>query len=305
MRYFLLALLLFLALPAHAAPQVVVSIAPLHSLVCAVTRGISAPQLLLDQGGSPHSASLRPSQARALAEADLLVWVGPELESFLAQPIANLAKPGAELRLLALDNLQLLPQRAGGLWEGDAHELHSSGHDERHINPHLWLAPNNAARIAQAVASRLEQLDPQHAAGYRQNLARLQQRISALQARLSAKLKPLRGRPYLVFHDAYPYFERAFGLDAIGSVRISPERAPGARRLQQIQVKIARSGAVCLFSEPQFSPALARRLAAASGIRLGELDPLGSTLPRGENAWFELMENLARNLASCLAPAAP
>lgn len=301
MRLLFVLLLLLITTPCLAAPHIVVSIAPLHSLVSALTSGISEPQLLLTRGGSPHSASLRPSQARALSEADLLIWVGPELESFLSQPISRLVKPQAEMQLLALDGLELLTQRQGGFWEDDEEpEAARHTNNEQRINPHIWLSPDNARQISALVSARLIRIDPQNSTSYQQNLARLEQRIVALQTDLTQRLQPLQESPYLVFHDAYPYFEKAFSLNAIGSIRISAERPPGARRLQQIRSKISETAALCLFSEPQFSPALAQRLADDTGLKLGVLDPLGSAADIGEDAWFILMEKLAKNLEDCL-----
>ncbi len=305
MRISLTLLLLLLATPCLAAPQVLVSIAPLHSLVSSLTRGVSEPELLMSQSASPHSASLRPSQARALAAADLMIWVGPALESFLARPVARLVKPQAEMQLLKLENLKLLPQRKGGVWEEDQHgeTEHGEQAQQRHqnINPHFWLSPENARQTARSVCKRLIQIDPLRQTIYQQNLSDLLRRIDDLEQSLEERLAPLKNRPYLVFHDAYPYFEEAFSLNAIGSIRISAERAPGARRLQQIRTKITESAAVCLFSEPQFSPALAERLAAGQDLALGTLDPLGSLSIKGEDAWFSMMNQLADNLIDCLA----
>ncbi len=304
MRFFLTLLLLLLAAPVClATPEVVVSIAPVHSLVSALTRGLYEPQLLLTQGNSPHSTSLRPSQARALADADLLIWIGPQLESSLARSIARLTRPEADMRLLPLEGLKLLAQRQGGFWEqGADHKQERHDHSDQGVNPHIWLSPFNAKLIAQAVTRRLAQIDPQNQAVYEANLAALCQRIDLLQRELSEQLKSVQKRPYLVFHDAYPYFEQAFSLNAVGSIRISAERAPSARRLQQIQSRLIKSNVLCLFSEPQFSAALAQRITSTSGLKSGILDPLGKTSEPGEDAWFILMENLAQNLLSCLGP---
>ncbi len=299
MRISLTLFLFLFASPCFAAPKIVVSIAPIHSLVSLLTKGVSEPKLLLRQGGSPHSSSLRPSQARALAEADLLIWVGPELESFLTVPVGRLVLPKAEMQLLKLKGLKLLPQRHGGFWEEDQHADESS-HDQQSINPHIWLSPDNARHIVSSIGQRLIQIDQKNAAAYIQNEEDLLRRVDLLEQSLSDLLTPIQTRPYLVFHDAYPYFEDAFSLNAVGSVRISAERAPGARRLQQIKTRVSESSAVCLFSEPQFSPALAASLAKDSGLKLGELDPLGSTIDQGEDSWFILMERLAENLNNCL-----
>jgi zinc transport system substrate-binding protein len=294
-----LLLLLLFATPSLAAPKIVVSIAPIHSLVSLLAKGISQPQLLLPPGGSPHSASLRPSQARAMAEADLMIWIGPELESFLRVPVSRLIRPAAVMQLLELEELKRIPQRHGGLWE-DEHAEEAS-HDHQGTNPHIWLSPENARQIVDSIGKRLIRIDPQNSAAYQRNLEELQRRIEQLRQELSAQLAPIRQRPYLVFHDAYPYFENSFSLNAIGSIRISAERAPGARRLQQIRNKISKSAAVCLFTEPQFSPTLAESLAKGSNLKLGELDPLGTVTATGDDGWFQLMRALADNLSECLA----
>lgn len=305
MRLCLLIFLLFFSSPCLAAPKVVVSIAPIHSLVSALTSGITEPVLLLPQGGSPHSASLRPSQARALASADLLIWIGPELESFLQVPIERLVDKQAVMRLLALKQLDLLPQRQGGFWETDDHDHDHAGEEDHSPNPHIWLSPQTAQQISAAISARLMTLDPQNRAVYQKNLAQLTLRIQQLEEELNLRLQAVRQRPYLVFHDAYPYFEKTFALNAVGSIRVSADRAPGARRLQQIRDKISDSSAICLFSEPQFSPALARQLAAGSELKLGELDPLGSQAVTGEDGWFILLNELTNNLLNCLTEKTP
>ncbi len=299
MCLFLTLIVLLITSPCLAAPHIVVSISPLHSLVSSLTKGVIEPQLLLPPGGSPHNASLRPSQAQALSEADLLIWIGPELESFLAQPIARLVAQPAEMQLLKLNTLKLLTQRHGGFWEEDQHEGKIKS-EHQSVNPHIWLSPENAKQMVRSICGRLIQIDPKNGAIYQQNLAVLLQRIGRLKQSLSERLAPIQHRPYLVFHDAYPYLEDAFGLNAIGSIRISAERAPGARRLQQIQTKISESAASCLFTEPQFSPAVAQILTTGSELNLGVLDPLGSGLDIGEDLWFNLMNNLADNLVDCL-----
>ncbi|MCF6178078.1 MAG: zinc ABC transporter substrate-binding protein, partial [Geopsychrobacter sp.] len=246
MRLLLFICCLLITAPAFAAPKVVVSITPIHALTRALTKGITKPHLLLPQAGSPHSGSLRPSQAKALASADLLIWVGPELESFLSQPILRLVKPQARMQLLTLKKLNLLKQRKGGFWDEDQH---GDTEETHHFNPHIWLSPQNASLISAAITERLIQLDPQNEASYKINLQNLQLKIAQFSHQLKERLKPIQKIPYPVFHDAYPYFEKAFALNALGSIRVSADRPPGAARLTRIQQKIATSQAVCLFSE--------------------------------------------------------
>lgn len=304
MRLFLLLILVLSVTPCFAAPKVVVSIAPLHSLTSALMTGVGEPQLLLRRSDSPHSASLRPSQATALTDADLMIWVGPELESFLTQPVMRLLKPRVELQLLREETLLRLPQREGGLWEEDLHEGEDE-HQHAEYNPHIWLSPENANEIARLITQRLILIDPANREAYQKNLNQLNLRIAQTRQQLSQRLLPFAGKPYLVFHDAYPYFEKAFNLNAIGSVRISAEQAPGARRVQQIREKVSRSQAVCLFSEPQFSPALAQTLATGTTLRLGVLDPLGRLTGNAEDRWFQLMEDLGEGLTRCLGGSQP
>lgn len=300
MRFVFSLLLLVIADTCLAAPHVLVTIKPLYALTQGVMAGIGTPELLLRGNATPHSYALRPSDAHHLAEADLIVWVGPELENFLLKPLRNLAKDARILTLLQQDQLLRLPQRSGGLW--------SRGHDHRHgatFNPHVWLDPLNAQKIVQLIAAELITLDPQHSAGYRVNADRLTEKLAALNKKLAADLAELQGVPYLVFHDAYPYFEKRYRLSAVGSVAISPERLPGAHRLAEIRQKIENTHAVCIFSEPQFQPQLVEALQAATGIKTGILDPLGADLPDSSSSYFQLLNNLADNLNHCLAPNSP
>jgi zinc transport system substrate-binding protein len=302
MRYVLsLILLLGAAGPLHAAaPRVVVSIVPLHSLVAGVMAGVGEPRLLIPGGQSPHHYSLRPSRARALARAQLVLWVGAELEASLARSIRKLARGARVVTLMRHGDIRLLEAREGGVWED--HQAQEAGVERHHhgLDPHLWLSPDNAGRIVRIVRDELIALDPGNADRYRDNAGALLQRIADLDRSLRERLEPLRGEPYLVFHDAYQYFERHYGLRAVGSVTVSPERPPGARRLHQLRGKIRTSGARCVFAEPQFRPGLVRTLIEGSGARGAELDPLGAGLQPGADAWFRLMEGLAGGLVACL-----
>jgi zinc transport system substrate-binding protein len=290
---------------AEAAPQVVVSIAPIHSLVSGVMAGVGKPQLLIGGGASPHAYALKPSDARALSEATLIVWVGEGLETMLERPLHSLASKARVLELSTLDGMQLLPTREGGPWEahGTAEgEAHESGHGDE-MDLHLWLAPQNARRIVEAVAAELTQLDPAHAVQYQANAEGMLRRIDALEQRLALQLAPLRERRYIVFHDAYHYFEEAFSLQPAGAIAVSPDRPPGARRISEIRQKIRDSGVGCVFSEPQFRSAIVEVVLEGSAARHGVLDPLGSALAPDEEQWFSLMQGLADNLVSCLSEA--
>lgn len=309
-------------LPGAAAaepPEVIASIKPIHSLAAAVMAGIGAPELLVQGAASPHSYAMRPSDAARLDDARVVFWIGPALETFLVKPIGSLAGDAAVLEIEEIPGLTLLPPREGGVWaphahEGEAHgeeehaeeEHEDEAHAEEHaheagtIDAHLWLDPANARTIAAAMAETLAAADPANAATYRANATALAARIDALDAELAARLAPVKERPYVVFHDAYQYFEAHYGLAAAGSITVSPDQPPGARRLSEIRATIAERGAACVFREPQIEPALIELVIEGSGARQGELDPEAAALTPGPELYFEMMRGLAGNLAGCL-----
>ena len=310
----------------HAqAPKVVVTLKPIHSLVAGVMEGVAEPELLMPGGGSPHAYALRPSQARSLAKAVLVVRVSEYLESFLNRSIENLAQ---EARILTLDKtggLTLHKGREGGIWEhhelDQRHEEHGAHGDrdkqdrEQHgtdddaddahggQDPHIWLDPENAIKLTQRISDTLSDLFPQHRAAFAANALSLRQRLEALDRELMTVIKEVRGKPYIVFHDAYRYFEEHYGLRPVGAVTISPDRLPGARRLVEIRSRIQQQRAVCVFAEPQFRPRIVSTLTEGTKARHATLDPLGAKLPPGPDLYFALMRNLAKNLKDCLAPA--
>jgi zinc transport system substrate-binding protein len=307
-------LILFIILmtaPARAAepqsPKVVVSIKPIHSLVAGVMQGVAEPQLLMKGGGSPHGYVLRPSEARSLAEADLVVWVGHELESFLEKPLSTLGRNARQLELSEELESDLLPLRGGGSWEAhdDDHgdrEPEPAAHHEEHgeQDQHLWLDPQVAKQIVTKTAAALAEIDPARRELYQKNAARLRERLDGLHAQLKAKLAPVKNVPYVVFHDGYQYFEAAYGLNAVGSVTIDPERRPGAKRIREIREKIKELHARCVFSEPQFESRLVATVIEGTGAKTGVLDPVGVELPAGAESYFQLLNALADNLVAGL-----
>ncbi len=272
----------------------VVSITPLHALAAGAMAGIGAPRLLLSGAASPHLYSLRPSELRALHDADLGFWIGPELESFLVKPLRGLPARVRVVGLLRAPEITPLPRRGAGDWS-------DLGPDEpAALDPHLWLDPRNAMRIVELMAAALSEIDPARAAAYRANRDRLLARLAALDDALERTLAPLRAVPYLVFHDAYRYFETRYGLNARGAVAADPERQPGAKRIRALRRTIAALDLRCLFVEPQFRPKLARALTEGLAVRTATLDPLGADLAPGAGAYVRLMHALAEALAACL-----
>jgi zinc transport system substrate-binding protein len=295
--------------------KVLATIAPVHSLAASVMEGVGKPELLVRAGSSEHTYSMRPSNARSLSEADVVIRVSENLETFLNKPIVTLAKKAVIVTLAEIPGLTLLPPREGGTFEAhvdehqnhaahgaerDKHEHDGDVHAEGEYDPHLWLDTANAARIADHIAAVLAQLRPDEAAAYRANAERLKERLSALDAELKDTLAGLGDARFIVFHDAYQYFEARYGTKASGSITVSPERQPGAARLQGIRAKIAGAASACVFSEPQFEPKLVSRLIEGTTARSAVLDGLGANLPEGPDQYFSMMRNLAGSLRGCL-----
>ncbi|MDV6227117.1 zinc ABC transporter substrate-binding protein ZnuA [Nitratireductor aquimarinus] len=295
--------------------QVVTSIKPVHSLVAGVMEGVGEPALILQGAGSPHTYSMRPSQARMLANADLVFWVGPGLEVFLEKPLETLAGEATQVALSDSEGLTLLEMREGGAFEahshGDDHDDHDDhgheaeedGHDHAHDHgpdAHLWLDPDNAKIMVSAIAEALSAADAENASAYAANAAALNERIAALQTGLSAELEPVKDRPFIVFHDAYQYFEKQFGLAAAGSITVSPEIIPGAQRVDEIRTKVRELDAACVFAEPQFEPRLVEVVTEGTDAKSGVLDPLGAEIEDGKDLYFELMRGMAASLKTCL-----
>jgi zinc transport system substrate-binding protein len=284
---------------AGGAPRVVVTVKPLHALVAGVMAGVGRPEVLISGGASPHTYSLRPSDARLLESAQIVFWVGESLETFMEKPLAALGSKAHAVEVMRAPGISLLPGRRGGAWEGHAAGEHGAdGHAGG--DPHLWLDPDNARAIARLAAEVLGEADPGNRGRYETNAAAMVARIGELDAGLNAQLSPVREVPFVVFHDAYQYLERRYALRTVGSITVGPERAPGARRIREIRERIRGSGARCVFSEPQFSPAILANLVEGTGARTAALDPLGADLPPGPEAWFGLMRALGASLMGCL-----
>lgn len=306
------ALLSIMAAPVAAkSPNVVVTVKPIHAIVAGVMQGVGHPALLLPDGASPHAYVMRPSDALLLKNAHLILWVGDELESFLDKPLMTLPKKAAVVELLRDPGIRTLKVRAGGIWAPDAGERsprndrRASTHDRRHheIDPHFWLDPGNARAVANRTAASLAEIDPANAARYRANASNVVDSLKRLEQDLDAALAPVRRVPYIVFHDSYQYFERRFGLNAVGSITLSPERKPGARRLSEIRRRIVGKDVHCVFAEPQFKPSLVETVVRGTTSRSGVLDPLGTAVVAAPDAYGIILRNIADALRQCLSDA--
>ncbi|MEO5370427.1 MAG: zinc ABC transporter substrate-binding protein [Magnetococcus sp. DMHC-1] len=319
-----------LAATSAADGLVVVTIKPVHSLVAGIMEGFATPTLLLNGAASPHTYTLRPSDARALEKSRLIVRVGRGLELFLERPLASLASRSRVVAMLELSDLHRLPSRQGGVWDashghvdeprdakvdhqqdnghraarsdhGHDHDPHA-GHDPATlVDPHVWLDPENGRVLVAALVHILGDVWPEQKNLFVRNGQRVQERLQALDLQLRNLLLPVRDRPFIVFHDAYHYFEARYGLAGVGTITLRPEHPPGARRIQELHQRLRHAKVVCLFSEPQFQPGMIQGLFKDFDVRLGVLDPLGSALQPGPDAYFQMLENLAADLRQCLA----
>ncbi len=289
---------------AGEAPRVAVSIKPIHALVAGVMGGVGEPALLVPGGASPHGHAMRPSEARALHGADIVFWIGHELESFLERPLAGVAETTRVVALSEIDGIEPLAFREGDVGakhEGHDHDHHV--HEDGARDMHLWLDPTNAEVMLRHIVDRLGVFDPANKAAYEANGSVIGLRLKQLDQHLRRQLAPLAARPYVVFHDAYQYLERRYGLRPLASITVHPERRPGAATVRDVRRAIREDGAVCVFTEPQFRPAVIETLVAGTGVKLGELDPMGAAVPPGPEAYFTMMRDLSRALTGCLAPA--
>ena len=302
------------------APKVAVDIAPVHSLVARVMDGVGTPDLIVQPGASPHAYSLRPSEAAALQNADLVFWIGPDLTPWLADTIETLAPDAAVTALLEADGTIELEFREGALFEAhddhdkeghddhddeghDDHADEEAGHDEHDHgahDPHAWLSPQNAMTWLNVIAGQLSAADPDNAGAYFANAATGRTEIEALIGEVKATLDPVRDRQFVVFHDAYQYFEADFDFPASGAISIGDASDPSPARIAEIQGRIAEQGIDCVLAEPQFNPGLVATVLDGTQAQTGILDPLGSDLEPGQTLYPQLIRNLSTALAGCM-----
>ena len=371
------------AISAQADINVVASIKPIHSLVAAVMEGVGEPELIIEGAGSPHTYALKPSQARDLENADVVFWLGHELEAFLEKPLEAIAGDAKSVELIDAHDLVKLEFREGGAFEKHAHDEEDGhdehGHDEhkheekahdehdhdehkheekahdehdhdehkheekahdehkhdehkheekahdehkhdehkheehahdedKHdehghgaFDAHVWLDPANAKAIVHEIEETLIEADPDNAATYEANAEALMTKLDGLITEVSEDLVPIKDQGFVVFHDAYQYFEKRFGLSAIGSVTVSPEVMPGAERISDLQTKIKELNAVCVFSEPQFESKLVTTVTEGTSAKSAVLDPLGTEIEDGPELYFTLIKNMATSFKTCLS----
>ncbi|WP_170464883.1 zinc ABC transporter substrate-binding protein [Ruegeria arenilitoris] len=347
-------------------PNVAVDIAPVHSLVARVMEGVGTPNLIVQPGASPHEYNLRPSEAAALQDANLVFWVGEDLTPWMEGAIDTLSDGATVTALLEADGTTLLDFREGALFEAhdhgyDDHDDHGhdehdedkdhdhadhedhdhgdehaegeghdhkdehghddhaegddhdhedhedhAGHDDHHghdhgeHDPHAWLSPENASAWLNVIAAQLSAADPDNAGAYFANAAAAREEMAALSAEVAATLDAVRGGNFIVFHDAYQYFENAFDFPASGAISIGDASDPSPARIAEIQGRIRDEGIKCVLSEPQFNAGLVATVMEGTEANTAVIDPLGSDLEAGAALYPQVIRNIATNLAECL-----
>ena len=330
------------AAAADGSVPVVASIKPVHSLVSAVMAGVGEPHLIMRDAGSHHSFNMRPSDAAVLQESRIIFLIDESMEAGLADAIDTLAPGARVIELSGARGLVRRPLREGGAFEpdhlhmhddheddgredddhtvghthshGDDDEEHSGedvaahgddDHDEHVKGPfdlHIWLDPENAEAMAHMIADTLSETDVANAERYEDNAHELIHRIEDLTAEIASTVAPVRGRPFIVFHDGYRYFEDRFGLTAAGSAVVSPERSPGVRRIRELRKKVNDLGVVCVIDEPQFDRRLVNTVIEGTDVRSGTVDPMGAAIEHGPELYFTLLRSMAAVFKDCLAP---
>ena len=285
---------------AQADVRVLTSIKPLQQIAAAVQEGVGSPEVLLPPGASPHHYALRPSDVRRVADVDLLYWIGPDMEGFLPRVLGNRSKPSVAVQ--GLPGLQL--RHFGEDSHSHSHDEAADEHDHDHrpgsLDAHLWLSSVNARVIAAKMAADLTAADPANAARYQANLKAFVERLDGLDQRIKARVAGIAGKPYFVFHEAFDYFESAYGLKHTGVFSVAAEVQPGAQHVAAMRKRLQEVGKTCVFSEPPLRPRLAETLVAGLPVKLAELDALGGTEAASARGYEQLLETLGNDLAGCL-----
>lgn len=284
--------------PAQAEVRVLTSIKPLQLIAAAVQDGVAVPEVLLPPGASPHNYALRPSDVRRVQSVDLLYWIGPDMEGFMPRVLKGRSLPTVAVQELAGLKLRHFAE------DNHSHAEDTDEHDHDHrpgsLDAHLWLSPVNARVIAARMAADLSTADPANAPRYQSNLKAFDERLDALDTRLKARLASVSGKPYFVFHEAYDYFEDAYGLKHTGVFSVASEVQPGAQHVAAMRARLQEIGKTCVFSEPPLRPRLAETLTAGLPVKLAELDALGGYTPATAQGYEQLLEKLGNDLAGCL-----
>ena len=309
--------------PVNAEVKVVTSIKPLHSLASYLMDGVGKPDLIVDGYASPHGFSMKPSHAKMLQNADLVFWVGEDLESFLEKPLSSIAKKAEKIELMEIKGLNVLKFRERNIFDEHDHDDHAKkeddhddhdhddhgkkeehddhddheGHNHGEYDAHIWLDPINAKVILFEMSKHLIELDAKNESVYRDNLSKAYNEIDILTKDVTAELD--QSVASIVFHDAYQYFEKRFNVNILGAFTVNTDVMPGAEQLAEIREIIEHDKVSCVFSEPQFNPDIIKAVAKDMNIKTGVIDPLGATLDSGKDLYFKLIRNMSASFKGC------
>ena len=301
--------LLFSSFSAIAEIKVVTTIKPIHSLVSGVMDGVSNPTLIIEGSNSPHNFSLKPSHAKMLEEADIVFWIGEDLESFMEKPLNSLAKNSVQISFMDLKSIEKLKFREMSDHDDHGHDDHHGhedeedddsgheGHNHGEFDAHIWLDPVNAKVMISEIAHELSELDPSNKSTYEKNAEKMISSLDDLIDRVSTIIP--KNPSFIVFHDAYQYFENRFNIKAAGALTLNPEVLPGAKQISEIQELIEHDSVKCIFSEPQYNPKIIEMLSADMNVSTSVLDPLGANIEVGPKMYNELILEIANSLSRC------
>ena len=297
---------------ANADIKVVTSIKPIHSLASYLMDGVGKPDLIVDGYNSPHAFAMKPSHAKMLQNADLIFWVGEDMESFLEKPLNSIAKKAEKIELMEIKGLNKLEFRERNIFEEhedhghDEHKEHGhkedkhddhQGHAHREHDPHIWLDPMNAKVILSEMAEHLIENDQKNEAKYKENLKKAHKDLDKLTKKVKSELN--KNFKSIVFNDAYQYFEKRFDINILGAFTVNPDVMPGAEQLAEIREVIEHDKVSCIFSEPQFNPDIIKAVAKDTNVATGVIDPLGATLDPGKDLYFDLIGNMSKSFKGC------
>jgi len=309
----------------QAKINVVASIKPIHSLVASVMDGVGEPSLIVDGSASPHTFQLKPSHAKLLQNADIIFWIDKDLENFLVKPLSSIAKKSKKISLMEINSIKKLKFREKNIFvekhddhkghkehddhkghkEHDDHKGHKEhddhkGHKEHahgEFDIHIWLDPENAKTMSMEIAKELSKIDPKNKLIYESNAKKVSFKINKMMKEIKKEIN--KDAAFVVFHDAYQYFEKRFNIDTVGALTVNPEVLPGAKQLTEIRKEIKHEKVKCLFSEPQFNPSIAKAIAKDTGVKIAVLDPLGAKLNASKDLYFQLIKNIALSFKNC------
>ena len=307
---FVIAPLLF-SFSAKADIKVVTTIKPLHSLISSVMEGVGEPSLIIEGTSNPHTFVFKPSHAQLLEEADIVFWIGEDLEAFMEKPLDSLAGNATKISFMELSSIEKLKFREENIFDDhddhghddhDGHEDEHEGHDDHghhhgEFDAHIWLDPSNAIEMVSEISHELSEIDPDNAAKYEQNANKAIASLNNLINEINSSIP--KDASYIVFHDAYQYFENRFGVSSAGALTLNPDVLPGAKQIDAIQDLIQDENIKCIFSEPQYNPKIIETLAADMKISTGIMDPLGAFIEQGPEMYQNLILDIANSLKDC------